>query len=216
MAKKKRNQIVLTMGERIEELRISKAMTQQDLAQVMGVSRATVAKWEVDPDYNASYKDMIKLALYFQVSADYLLGLSGEASPKVDLQAIHRKTGLTKAALKSLIYFKEHDHVLGDKTKSTDKCDALSRILSSLSFLDSVTSLLLIEKSDHDSTRPMVAVLNSQNPADPYYFCHLPPEALYEYQSYRLIPLLRDIRDGKIDNKEYVEFHDQFKQEGEE
>lgn len=64
---------------RIKELRKQKNITQDRLATAIGVSRSSVAMWETNntqPDF-----DLIKkLADYFGVSIDYLLGYEIEKS----------------------------------------------------------------------------------------------------------------------------------------
>lgn len=48
------------------------AMTQEDLAEIMGVSRQTVAKWESDAAYPEIEK-LIRLSEFFSCTADQLL-----------------------------------------------------------------------------------------------------------------------------------------------
>ena len=56
---------------RLKQLRKSKGMTQQELADLMGVSKRTVVNWE---KYGFSSADKLeKLARYFDVSISYLL-----------------------------------------------------------------------------------------------------------------------------------------------
>jgi transcriptional regulator with XRE-family HTH domain len=60
---------------RIKELREERELSQAKLAKVIKTYQQTVARWElgiVEPDMNT----IIQLALFFDVSADYLLGLS--------------------------------------------------------------------------------------------------------------------------------------------
>lgn len=60
---------------RIKELRESRHLSQQRLAMDMNVSQAMISKYEIgqsEPDIQM----IMKLASYFQVSTDYLLGLS--------------------------------------------------------------------------------------------------------------------------------------------
>lgn len=60
---------------RIKELRESKHLSQQRLAIEMNVSQAMISKYELgqsEPDIQM----IIKLANFFQVSTDYLLGFS--------------------------------------------------------------------------------------------------------------------------------------------
>ena len=61
------------IGERIKELRKSKKMSQSELGKFIGVSQTTVTAWEngrAEP--SSSY--VAKLATFFNVSTDYLLG----------------------------------------------------------------------------------------------------------------------------------------------
>ena len=65
------------LGERIANLRKSKGISQEELADVLLTSRQAVSKWErgeSDPDIGR-LKD---LAVYFNVSIDYLLGYDME------------------------------------------------------------------------------------------------------------------------------------------
>ena len=57
----------------IKELRNEKGLTQEELSQKIGVRCGTYCKWEQNRA-NASYEDLIKLADYYQVSVDYILG----------------------------------------------------------------------------------------------------------------------------------------------
>ena len=64
-----------TIGNRIKELRTEKELTQPQLAKGINVSNCIISKWEnnlMEP--KATY--IIRLAQFFNVSADYLLGLS--------------------------------------------------------------------------------------------------------------------------------------------
>jgi len=59
--------------ETLRILREKKSLTQQQVAEMMGVSRAAYGKWEIgerEPDH----KTLIKLADLFEVTTDYLLG----------------------------------------------------------------------------------------------------------------------------------------------
>ena len=57
----------------IRELRSEKGLTQEELAQKLGIRCGTYCKWEQNRA-NASYEDLIKLADFYQVSVDYLIG----------------------------------------------------------------------------------------------------------------------------------------------
>lgn len=61
-------------GERLRELREEKALSAKALGKAIGVSDAAVLNWENNiNDIKGEY--LIKLAIYFDVTTDYLLGL---------------------------------------------------------------------------------------------------------------------------------------------
>lgn len=63
------------IGVKIKELRENKKMTQTDLAKVLGFKTyTTVSKWEAGENYPKG-KDLKRLAEFFEVTSDYLLGL---------------------------------------------------------------------------------------------------------------------------------------------
>ena len=64
-------------GERLQELRKDKGVSQAEIAELLGVTHYTVSSYECnrsDPDDNLK----TILAKYFDVSLDYLLGLIDE------------------------------------------------------------------------------------------------------------------------------------------
>ena len=66
----------MSLGERLKRLRVQKDLSQQELADMLKINRATLGNWEVDrttPGYTA----LCKLAKHFNVTVDYLL--NGEA-----------------------------------------------------------------------------------------------------------------------------------------
>ena len=58
-------------NERLKQLRGT--MSQQDLAKALNVSRGAVGMWE-STNRIPNYKILIRIANYFEVSTDYLLG----------------------------------------------------------------------------------------------------------------------------------------------
>ncbi|CAN2247612.1 helix-turn-helix domain-containing protein [Bacillus vallismortis] len=60
------------LGDRLKELRESRKLTQDKLAEILGISRGTYAHYEINkrkPDYDM----LIKLADYYGVTTDFLL-----------------------------------------------------------------------------------------------------------------------------------------------
>lgn len=62
------------LGEKIKSLRLERGLTQTTLARELGVSKGIISIWENNiNEPKATY--IKRLALFFGVSADYLLGM---------------------------------------------------------------------------------------------------------------------------------------------
>lgn len=64
---------MMTLSDRIRKHRITLSMTQQDMAVILGVHRATYGEYELGNNQPPIDK-LIKIADTFDVSTDYLLG----------------------------------------------------------------------------------------------------------------------------------------------
>jgi plasmid maintenance system antidote protein VapI len=90
-----------TFLHRFRELSDKSNRSYDELAAEFGAARQTVSKWiigESIPGIDA----LLKMAKYFNVSADYLLGLSDTVSTDVNVKAAMEYTGLTEAAIERL------------------------------------------------------------------------------------------------------------------
>ena len=65
----------MIFSQRLKELRKSKNMTQQDLANMLNISQGTITNYEREPD-TIGIESLEKLAEIFDTSVDYLLGLT--------------------------------------------------------------------------------------------------------------------------------------------
>jgi transcriptional regulator with XRE-family HTH domain len=66
------------LAKRLKNLREAKNLTQKDLALVLGLnSKSTITNYGQN-DREPDYETLIKIAKYFGVSTDYLLGLKDE------------------------------------------------------------------------------------------------------------------------------------------
>lgn len=63
---------IMTLGEKLSKLRKEYNYTQEQLAEVLGVSRQSVSKWESDIAYPETDK-LIRIGKIFECSMDYLL-----------------------------------------------------------------------------------------------------------------------------------------------
>ncbi|MGM9551425.1 MAG: LexA family protein [Clostridia bacterium] len=60
-------------GEKLKELRKSHNMSQQKLADLLGLGQSTIAMWEKGKN-NPEHTSLVKIAEIFSVSIDYLTG----------------------------------------------------------------------------------------------------------------------------------------------
>jgi len=65
--------VIIMFGNRLKQLRCQKNILQKDLAEKLSVSKSTVGMWETD-SREPDLKMLVKIADYFNVSLDYLLG----------------------------------------------------------------------------------------------------------------------------------------------
>jgi len=65
---------MVMLNQRIKELRLARGINQVKLAEALGVTKQSVSNWEND-NIQPSIEILMKLAEYFCVSTDYLLGL---------------------------------------------------------------------------------------------------------------------------------------------
>lgn len=72
---------MMYFGIRLKELRTQKHITQQELADKVDLVKSSISAYEKSLKY-PSVEVLIKLCNYFNVSSDYLLGLSDEKKIK--------------------------------------------------------------------------------------------------------------------------------------
>lgn len=71
------------LSKKIYELRLSFGWTQVQLAQKLGITKQTVSNWEND-NIQPSIDMLVKISKRFNVTTDYLLGLTPTNSINVD------------------------------------------------------------------------------------------------------------------------------------
>jgi transcriptional regulator with XRE-family HTH domain len=69
------------LPDRLKTLRVEKKRTQKDIADFLGISRQAYTKYENDQT-EPDNKTLSKLAEYFDVTTDYLLGRTDIRNPE--------------------------------------------------------------------------------------------------------------------------------------
>ncbi len=67
---------VLTIQERLKDLRVEKNLSLEELAKETGISSSALSSYENNEDKDISLNSIITLAVFYKVSTDYLLGLT--------------------------------------------------------------------------------------------------------------------------------------------
>ncbi|HPS75639.1 MAG TPA: helix-turn-helix transcriptional regulator [Oscillospiraceae bacterium] len=89
---------------KLRKLREEKGTSQQALASAIGVAKSSIGLYE-NGDNVPDVKTIVKLANFYDVSADYLLGMSGVATVNTNARAACDYTGLN---VKTVDYLHAH------------------------------------------------------------------------------------------------------------
>ncbi|MHB1126615.1 MAG: helix-turn-helix domain-containing protein [Bacillota bacterium] len=88
------------LGEKLSKLRKNKGLSQAELARLLGMSRSTYAQYEIDRR-NPDYETLSKMASFFGVSTDWLLGRSNNSkrvkwkeSSRLELEEILKESNV--------------------------------------------------------------------------------------------------------------------------
>lgn len=91
----------MRINETVKELRLRENMTQVELAEKLNCNRQKIADWERGKTTPAA-DDIILLAKIFNVSADYLLGLTDTPTIDKDLRFISDYTQLDYSVITAI------------------------------------------------------------------------------------------------------------------
>lgn len=86
----------MTLGDKLSKLRKERNLTQEQLADILGVSRQAISKWESDTAYPETDK-LIRLSELFNCSLDYLLKDAVETDKNVQTE-------------NAVVFLKKHFH----------------------------------------------------------------------------------------------------------
>ena len=82
--------MALTIQERLKDLRVERGLTLEQLAEQTHLSKSALGSYEGDNFKDISHYALIKLAKFYGVTADYLLGRSQTRNhPNADLADLH-------------------------------------------------------------------------------------------------------------------------------
>lgn len=99
--------------KRLRELLAENGKSQKELADAMGKTRQAIGYY-ADGSSSPDWEALKFIANYFEVSADYLLGLSDVKSSEADMQMVCNYTGLSEGAVLALRKAKPQYEALND------------------------------------------------------------------------------------------------------
>jgi len=82
------------IGSKIKSARLEKKLTQEHVAELLGVSRQTISNWENEKSY-PDIISVIKMSDCYEVSLDYLL--KGEQTMKTYYEYLEESTNVVKS-----------------------------------------------------------------------------------------------------------------------
>lgn len=134
--------------DRLKELIDKSEFNQREVAEEIGISKQTISFYVNGkrlPDIDTVYK----LSKFFQISSDYLLGLSDVHSFDLDVKAIHETIGLSDKAIEKLKgYHKYLPGVLIPVLSELIECEAEPDALSLMEKYNAITTISDEERQD--------------------------------------------------------------------
>lgn len=88
-----------SIGMRINDLIIENGTNANSVAKKLNISKATMSDIINDVDKGYSYKYFVDIAKFFNVSVDYILGLTDVATNDKDLKFVCEYTGLDEKTI---------------------------------------------------------------------------------------------------------------------
>lgn len=143
-----KNEITKTLSERLEELTERERdknykLSDKQQAEQMGIPYPTFTKYK-NNTAECPISTIVKIARYYNVSTDYLLGLQREPTNDPNVTTVTEYTALSKEAAEKL-------NRIGLRNKATANSDTLSAMIEDEDF-EYFLALLSAKMCDYDST----------------------------------------------------------------
>ena len=130
----------MELNEKLQELRKSKGMTQEELAEVLYVSRTAISKWESGRG-TPSIESLKQISAFFSVSIDDLLSAEkalslAEQEHKVSRQnQVHLWNGIIDVCSAGLIFLPLYPNVVGQTVYAVNLLSYANRVHRSICML---------------------------------------------------------------------------------
>ena len=185
----------LTIQERIRDLRQEKKLTLEQLSEQTGLSKSALGSYESNDTKDISHYAIIKLAKFYGVTTDYLLGTSEQKTvggtsmyPDSDFtpkQGLLPPEKVNRRLLQELVSHEEFPRLLADIEIYIDNIAGMQ--IQNLNAWIDVVRQELIAKHNPDKDDPTLRVLEAAHINDDEYFSHLVNEDIDR--------IIRDLRE---------------------
>jgi transcriptional regulator with XRE-family HTH domain len=76
---------IMELGKKLRDLRLQQKYSQEEFAKILGINRGTYAQYEIGRR-NPDYETLKKIADFYNVTTDYLLGREEKIETKIDIK----------------------------------------------------------------------------------------------------------------------------------
>ena len=178
----------VSVQERLKDLRVEKGLKLEELAEQTGISKSALGSYENDEDRykEINHGSLLKLADFYQVSVDYLLGLTDNReyldTPLAELHLTDEAVALLKSGrvnnrlLCELLAHKDFVRLLADIEIYVDRIASMQ--VQSLNAYVDVVRQKIIDRYQPGEDDPHLRVLRAAHLDEDEYFSQLVSEDL--------------------------------------
>lgn len=176
----------ISVQERLKDLRVEKGLKLEELAEQVGLSKSALCSYENDEDKEINHGSLLKLAGFYQVTVDYLLGLTDnrthENTPLAELHLTDEAVALLKSGrvnnrlLCEMMAHKDFVRLLADIEIYVDRVASMQ--VQSLNAYVDVVRQEIIDRYQPGEDDPHLRVLRAAHLDEDEYFSQLVSEDL--------------------------------------
>lgn len=171
----------VSVQERLKDLRVEKGLKLEELAEQTGISKSALGSYENDDYKEINHGSLLKLADFYQVSVDYLLGLTDNReylnTPLAELHLTDEAVSLLKSGrvnnrlLCELLAHKDFVRLLADIEIYVDRIASMQ--VQSLNAYVDVVRQEIIDRYQPGEDDPHLRVLRAAHLDEDEYFSQL-------------------------------------------